>query len=93
MNAKMKYYAELIESLCKKEISAVEFEEQFLHQYKNDPTVWSEDEFAILDELFGVVDAFCADPQLRDESDEDEEQLREACTMALGKMRALGVMR
>lgn len=93
MNPKIKPYIELLESFDQKNIHATEFEERFLNQYKNDPTDWSEDEFAILDELFGAVDAFCADPHLRDENDLDEGQLRVACKTALGKMRALGVTR
>jgi hypothetical protein len=93
MRSRLQSYIELIESFCQKKIMATEFEQEYLHQYKNDPTDWSEVEFAILDELFGTVDAFCADPHLREEGDVDEEQLREACKTALGKIRALDVMR
>ena len=43
-------------------------------------------EYEILNNLFAEVDAFCADPALRDENDIDADQLSEAARMALVKL-------
>jgi hypothetical protein len=60
-----------------------------LSLFKNDPTHHPEEEYLILDELFGYVDAFCADPALRDEKDLDEEKLRLKCIDALEKLKPI----
>jgi len=39
--------------------------------------------------LFGEVDAFCADSQLRDENDLDEYELKERSKMALERLQSL----
>ena len=66
-----------------------DFEKKYLNLYKNDATEWTESEFAILDELFGAVDAFCADTNLRSEGDLDENQLYEAGSIAWKKIHSL----
>ncbi|MBI1929521.1 hypothetical protein HYR99_35405 [Candidatus Poribacteria bacterium] len=76
-------------SFLQNEISPLDFEQTYLDVYLNDSTEWSEAEFAILDELFGDVDAFCADATLRAPDDLDEAQLRQKCKKAIDKLRAL----
>lgn len=75
MRPELTPYIELMYRFCERKITASEFEEKFLTLYKNDPTNWSSVEFQALEEVFGAVDAFCADDELRDEDDLDEEQL------------------
>lgn len=82
-------YIHLISSFVEGKISANEFESQYLKLYKNDPTPWSEELFSVLDGLFADVDAFCPDPDLRDEGDLDEDQLRQRSAAALEKLRSL----
>lgn len=82
-------YIELLLSFLHNRISPLDFEHAYLNLYLNDATEWSEAEFAVLDELFGDVDAFCADPKLRDQEDLDEEQLRQKCKIALEKLKVL----
>ncbi len=89
MSSPLRQYIELIESFIQNKIEAIDFERRYLDLFKADTTEWSEAEFAILDELFAAVDAFCADPTLRDAEDLDEEQLRRKCRAALEKLRAL----
>ena len=40
-----------------------------------------------MDKLFGDIDAFVADPNLRDEDDLDEEELQRHCLAALEKLK------
>lgn len=89
VNSRLNPYMNLLQCFGQKEITAVEFEKKYLELYKNDPTDWSEGEFEILDGLFGAVDAFCSDPDLREEDDLDEVQLRGACRNAWMNLRDL----
>lgn len=82
-------YIELIDSFLNNQIDALIFEREYLVMFKNDTTRWSESEYDVLNNLFGDVDTFCADPELRDPEDLDEEQLRQQCRMALEKLNVL----
>ncbi|MDZ7360372.1 MAG: colicin immunity domain-containing protein [candidate division KSB1 bacterium] len=89
MPDKLGQYIALISSFVAGKIEAADFERDYLKLFKEDETQWSETEFAILDELFGDVDGFCADPQLRDEKDLDEYELKERGKMALERLQSL----
>ncbi len=79
-------YIHLIESFVENKIDANEFERSYLLMFKNDTNSWTEAEYENLNHLFGEVDAFCADPELRGESDIDEDQLRETAKMTLAML-------
>ena len=51
--------------------------------FKEDPTIRREVEYEALNRLFGDVDAFSAEPELRSGDGLDEEQLRSAAESAL----------
>jgi hypothetical protein len=89
MSDRCEKYIALISAFVNGEMEAVEFEAEYLKLFKQDTTEWPEAEYAILDELFGDVDAFCADPQLRSEEDLDEYELKERSRTALEKLQAL----
>jgi hypothetical protein len=59
-------YRNLIRRFATGEISAEEFENDFLARFKNDPNQVVGDEFDILDELFADVDDYVDDPTLRE---------------------------
>ena len=80
-------YVHLISSFVKGDITATDFETQYLNLYQDDDTQFSDEEFFILDELFGDVDAFCVDPRLHNEDDLSEEQLHDKCIAALKKLK------
>ena len=82
MKSELLPYIELLREFGQHKISASNFERRFLNLYKEDRTEWAKEEFLILDELFGSVDAFCSEPDLRDENDVDEAQLLEAVKKA-----------
>ena len=71
-------YTKLLLSFVDGQISASEFERQYLDLYLQDETIWSDDLFSMLEKLFGDVDAFVADSSLRDAGDLDERQLRQS---------------
>ena len=80
-------YVSMIESFLGCSFTAVEFERSYRDRYLEDPTLWDKEVFRILDTLFGEVDAFCADPSLRDADDLDEKGLRAAATVALKQLQ------
>ncbi len=88
MNA-LTSYIRLLSSFAAQELSATEFEARYLRLYKQEETLFSDETFLVLDELFGDVDAFYPNPDLRDEDDLDEEQLHQRCARALEKLNAI----
>ncbi len=84
----MSKYLRLLKEVIGNEISIESFEKEFLFRFKNE-TLLDNREYVILDELFGEVDCFCADPDLFEEGDIDESSLRKAIYMAIEKLEAL----
>jgi len=83
---KLDPYINLMRSFVENRITVNEFERSYLSMFKADTNSWTEAEYENLNNLFSEVDAFCADPELRDENDIDEDQLREAAKMTLAKL-------
>lgn len=82
-------YVNLLSRFIAQDLTAIQFELEFLHLYKNDTTPWTDEAFAILDSLFADVDAFCSDPSLRDDGDLNEAQLLHRSQVALSKLNKL----
>ena len=87
MTTELAPYWALIEAFVEGRLRATEFESIYLDLFLNDPTMWSEDLFDILDRLFGDVDAYCSDPSLRDADDLDDEQLKSCAQRALDELK------
>jgi hypothetical protein len=87
--ASLSSYIELITAFTARSLSAADFESRYLDMFKSDGEQHPAPVFAVLDELFAGVDAFCVDPELRGDDDLDEEQLRERSEVALRKLRNL----
>ena len=85
---KLNPYLELIEGFVLRRIPAAEFEREYLRMFKNDVSTWTGEEYQALNDLFGDVDSFCADPELQDSNDLDEDQLREKAKLALETLLA-----
>ena len=79
-------YRDLIQDFANRRISVGDFERRYLRMFKDDPTIRSEDEYEILNQLFGDVDAFSPDPKLRSADGLDEEQLRAAAERTLSAL-------
>jgi Bacterial self-protective colicin-like immunity len=76
-------YILLIEDFINERLTGLEFEKQFLELHRKDTYVYPEDVRKPLSILFSDVDSFCSDPEIRDENDIDEIQLREKALIAL----------
>lgn len=61
-------YVTLLNAFIEGRISASEFEELYLFMFKNDPGEFDPKTYDALNTLFGQVDAFCADPALREQT-------------------------
>ncbi len=59
------------------------FERQYLDLFKSDSAFRTSAIFNAVEDVFFAVDEYCGDPDLRDEYDIDEEQLRERVRAAL----------
>ena len=59
-------YRDLIRRFVIGDISADEFEAEYLTRFKDDPNQVIGEEFDILDELFADVDDYVSDPTLRE---------------------------
>jgi len=57
--------------------------------FKDQKGPFSEKEFLVLDSLFGDVDAYCPNPELRDGYDLNEHQLLHKSEIALHKLSSL----
>lgn len=81
-------YIELLEAfLEQRTLDSSTFEKRYLELFKGDPTMFSDEEFLVLDKLFADVDMFEADPDLRAEDNLDEPGLRASAEEALRKLR------
>ncbi len=79
-------YIKMIESFLDGTLGVEDFERRFIDMYTDDPTMWDDAVFQILDSFFADLDAFCVDPSLRDAEDLDEKQLRAAASAALREL-------
>ncbi|TQN32815.1 self-protective colicin-like immunity protein [Haloactinospora alba] len=70
-------YVELCRQFVRGGMTASCFESLFLVMYKSEMREL-ESHYSDMAELFWAVDAYCPDPDIRDSSDLDEEQLRSA---------------
>ena len=91
MKINLNSYIILISDFLSKKISAKCFEYAYLKLFREEKGTRSESEFQILNPLFLDVDAFCNDPELMDENDIGEEELRKQCKTALEKLQKLTV--
>jgi len=86
---KLQPYIVLIEQFLSDAIDSSAFEKQYLHLFKSDETLWTDENYDVLNEMFLDVDAFCPDEALRDPGDLDENQLRARAQVTLDKLRTL----
>ena len=82
-------YISLLNQFVSGAITAPEFEMSYLEMFKHDEDQTDIPAFAwrVLNELFLDTDAYCADPDLRDEDELDEKQLLASAQRALVILR------
>ncbi len=76
-------YLILISEYVSGRINSIEFETKYLQTYPNDAFHYSEKTYELLATLSSDVDAYCSNPDIRDDNDLDEEQLRQKATYTL----------
>lgn len=84
-------YLGLLETYTSGKMTADEFERAYLDKFKKESRVLSPHEFAVLDRLFGAVDAYCGDTDLRDGEDLDESALLDEAARARDALRSFKV--
>ena len=83
-------YVELLTEFLEERISVDKFEEAFLEKFKEEKKFSSEEEFKILDTLFGDVDAYCDEEDaIFDEYFITENTLRQCVKLALYNLQQL----
>ena len=83
-------YINLINSFMSGNISANEFEKEYLELFKNDEKLidCSNEVYEILDTLFYAVDSYCSDPDLQNQLADslNSDQLLDAAKNALHRL-------
>ncbi|CCH48765.1 colicin immunity domain-containing protein [Pseudodesulfovibrio piezophilus] len=82
-------YINLIDDFLHYRITASEFEMSFIRQRRQDLNDKNNYNNA-LEELFFDIDAFCSDPELIEEEDLTEEELRRSCMRTLSDLKSDG---
>ena len=79
-------YILLISQFVAGEITGLEFEDIFLKMFKSESNTLPEYAYDALNNLFLDVDAYCGDPDLRDDEDLDDEMLEASAKETLKKL-------
>lgn len=74
MSAPHQAYLDLLASVVNEQLTPAEFSQRFFKLYHADQTSYGQAVGLLLDELMALTDAYCEDPDLRDELDIDEAQ-------------------
>jgi hypothetical protein len=83
-------YIALFGALLERRMTMPEFETIFLAMYKSDPTPWPPAVFNTLETVFGAVDEYCEDDDLRREVDGlAEEDVRAEVERSLARLREM----
>jgi len=82
----LEQYILLITQFVTGDITASQFEVSYLEMFKNESRELPEDIYNVLNGLFSDVDAYCGDPELRDDDDLGDEELLGSARDALKKL-------
>ena len=75
-------YLDLIAAFLCGDISARDFEGKYLQMFKDDPRIFPNELYEVLNKLFTDLDVYCDDSTLRQAGELDEDELRECAEMA-----------
>ena len=82
-------YLDLLRSFACGGMGVSSFEKEYLTTFKNEETLFGGKVYDILNELFGDIDQYCADPAIRDDDDIDEKELLKRVMVALAQLESL----
>ncbi len=80
-------YIALLADFVGNNVSAEQFEREFLLQFKDETRVLPAAVFELLNQIFYAVDAYCPDPKLRGTDDLSESELRATCSNLLAQLK------
>jgi Bacterial self-protective colicin-like immunity len=83
-------YVRTMQDFVQGALSTTDFVTAYLNKFKNETRELGEEEFEMLDELFGDIDAYTPDASLIAEKPNfyiDEAQLRERVAMTISKLK------
>lgn len=86
-------YLDLLRRFDSRGMSVADFERTYIDTYLADQTIWPEDLYQVLNEVFLDVDAYNPDPESMSEFDIDEESLRRGVRAALIALEDLSMVR
>ncbi len=86
---RIKPYLELMEKVVVGELDLNEFECAYLNTFKNDPTMWGEAEFRVMNSIFLDLDSYSPDGNLRGPDDLDENQMMSLIEPALKALKRI----
>lgn len=86
---KLREYRELLSRFLLNSMGPTAFQAEFLRRFREDPNLWTGEAYRTLEELFEEVDAYEADPAIRDKDMIDEDQLKRVAAGSLRKITAL----
>ncbi|GAA3733587.1 colicin immunity domain-containing protein [Salinactinospora qingdaonensis] len=89
MSAPVGPYVELCKRFGAGEMTPACFEALFLVMFKSEKRTFGAF-YHDVNELFWAVDSYCSDPEIRESTDLDEEQLRRAANDFVASVRAQG---
>jgi Bacterial self-protective colicin-like immunity len=90
MAGRLQSYVIIARALVESRISPQEFETVFLSVFRGEGDVFSESETRALHRLFSDVDAYCADPSIKDVMDLDDSALVESAQRFLDAVSGPG---
>lgn len=82
----LEQYLLLITQFVSGDITASQFEVLFMEMFKHETREFPEDIYGALNCLFTDVDAYCGDPELRDDDDLNDVELLDCAKDALKKL-------
>lgn len=79
-------YTRLIDEFIDGDTTAADFSIEFMDEFIEEESDMSEDTYQILQNMFAEADAYCENPELRDERDLDEDELMEVALETSSKL-------
>lgn len=90
MNVFVDVFVDLLPRFAQHEMTAPQFEGEYLKRFKADTSQTTDSEFEILDEVFAHVDEYVSNPELRQRAGGlDDEQLRARVQRNLQRLLSL----
>ena len=85
----IQHYLSIIQQFTEGELSAADFSIRYMDEFIEEDSDFSEEVYIILQTLFAEAEAYCENPELRDERDINEAELMEVALDTEEKLQNL----